>query len=368
MYVWFNKLPDQARGAVYAAIIISFSSFVTVLLTFIVKDYLIPIWLENRKRKKENSNAFLKYETPLLQALISLNYRLEEIFTDRSFFLLPEAPPTEFYKYKFISTLYRLAAVIGWIRAIQMETINLVAPSKNRYRRIDDAIQGFCKSLADGQHIEVALVKNLCKTWDISILKIEAGVLRELGSEIDNLIQQYNFDNKQETATDLIVNEQRRLLQNIKEKIADRLNIDKAIDTGNTFDIAMKEISIKQALIYRDWQQAIGDLMIEKIEKSIRSYDVIGFNKFESLCYNGSIEEKKWIKRIECLFSGIDIVTTIEQFDSRIEQLKQIKKAAGELAKAFSLENTNKSIFKISFSLSKNFPFVQRIETRQGFK
>ena len=46
---------------------------------------------------------------------------------------------------------------------------------------------------------------------------------------------------------------------------------------------ALRCISVKQAWIYRDWQQAIGNLMIREIEGAVRRFDIIGYGDFEAL-------------------------------------------------------------------------------------
>ena len=40
---------------------------------------------------------------------------------------------------------------------------------------------------------------------------------------------------------------------------------------------------MRQAWIYRDWQQAIGDVMIRDIKGPVRRFDIIGYGEFEAL-------------------------------------------------------------------------------------
>ena len=53
---------------------------------------------------------------------VNLLWRLDEIlFKQRGQYLSENAPPTPFNQYKLISTCYRIAAILGWIRAIRLE-------------------------------------------------------------------------------------------------------------------------------------------------------------------------------------------------------------------------------------------------------
>jgi len=335
------NIPDQAIGSVYAAWIVAIASFVTVILTFIVKDYWIPIWLEKNKTARDNKRFFLKYKTPLLEATDALSYRLGEIFSNRSFFLLKDAPQTEFYKYKYISTIYRLCSVIGWIRAVKLESINIVMPTIELNRTLEDSINEFNKSLADGQHIELAVIKNVCNTWDLDISKLSEKQLKDLGCELDDIMQEFFYNYKKELASDLEIVVQQELMLRIRGKIYLAIGMDKSDSNLPNLSLVIKEVSIKQALIYRDWQQAIGDLMIKKSEATLRMYDVIGFKEFENIYTNGSEEQKLWIKRIERLFAGVDIKIIEEKFDSRISQLKNINLSAINLKRALAKVENN---------------------------
>jgi hypothetical protein len=331
MFDWIKDLPKESRGSVYAAMIVSIVSLVTVVATFFIKDYFIPVLLENRKKQTANKDAFTRYKTPLLRAARSLSLRILEIFRGRSYFLLQDAPATEFYRYKYISTIYRLCALLGWIRAIQLETINIVVTKRSDFAKMEAAQETIVKSLADGQHIEEQIVRNLCAGWNIDLTTIESGTMRRVGFDIDNLIQEFGYLYKKAKITELDEIHQRVLLNKITSIIQNRFQTSNPIDIDIQFADSIREVSVQQGLLYRDWQVAIGDLMIEKIDKSIRSYDIISFRKFEEMCENGNAEEKKWIKRAERLFSGIDITVVEDRFDTRVSQLKKVQEATASL-------------------------------------
>jgi len=87
------------------------------------------LYLFNRKRKQDledrqyqerraNQDVMWHYAAPLFRAVESLVYRLKEIVEERpAVYLLVDYPQTAHSDYKKTSTLYRLAALLGWIRA-----------------------------------------------------------------------------------------------------------------------------------------------------------------------------------------------------------------------------------------------------------
>ncbi len=73
----------------------------------------------------------------------SLAWRLREILSFNGAFLLPEAPMNGFFKYKFDSTVYRLCALLGWIRAAQKEQSYLEGFGDTKSKKVREAINTF---------------------------------------------------------------------------------------------------------------------------------------------------------------------------------------------------------------------------------
>ena len=82
-------------------------------------------------------------------------------------YLLPDAPMNGFFKYKFDSTVYRLCAVIGWIRAAQKEHSYLEGFDSAKNSDIREAVSEFQKVLADGSHVEVSIFEELSKLYGL---------------------------------------------------------------------------------------------------------------------------------------------------------------------------------------------------------
>jgi len=90
-------------------------------ITILIKDYWLDIIKENRSAKQTKDKTFKLYANPIIRASESLCWRLKEIFEQRGAFLLERNPRNIFFEYKYISTVYRLSVLIGWIRAVYRE-------------------------------------------------------------------------------------------------------------------------------------------------------------------------------------------------------------------------------------------------------
>lgn len=109
-----------------------------------------------------------------------------------------------------------------------------------------------------------------------------------------------------------------------------------------------KELSRTLVLIYRDWQAAIGDLVLKRNEKESRKFEVVGYKEFEQLYLSESSEHKKWLERASRLFKNLD-VTVEERFDGRTRQLKDLYKTVYEILLALSkISTSNVDLAKIS--------------------
>jgi hypothetical protein len=102
------------------------------------------------------------YADPLYEAARSLSFRLDEIVQVRNpGYLLSSTPATAFIDYKRLSTSYRLAALLGWIRAFRRERSYLDAQGHAEGEETQVAISRIEAALADGQHVEDARLRDL---------------------------------------------------------------------------------------------------------------------------------------------------------------------------------------------------------------
>jgi hypothetical protein len=125
--------------AVAAAVITSVFTIGGIAL----KDYAFKVLEERRSTRKTESAIYQWYSLPLLISSVSLLNRLYEILYQphRPVYLLgrglstPTSPGGVYRAYKKLSTVYRLAAVLGWVRACRREFSYLrVADGRKRRR------------------------------------------------------------------------------------------------------------------------------------------------------------------------------------------------------------------------------------------
>jgi len=75
-------------------------------------------------------------------------------------------------------------------------------------------------------------------------------------------------------------------------------------------------MSYREALIYRDWQDAIGDAMPDKNPDSGRRFGIVGYEKFEEILKGESL----WMEVFRESVNDIDF-ESIDQNDFRAKQL-----------------------------------------------
>lgn len=331
LILWYS----HQEPAVKAALILGAVSMVTVCLGFIVKDYLIPIWLERRKNQVEKQNAFRNYRLPLINSATSFKQRLDELFRTRSHILWKDAPENDFYNYKIISTNYRLCSLLGWIYAFRLEESYLKVPSKKLHGAITTQLEAFRGSLADGQKVEMDVAKRMLSAFGIDSSDLQEGNLEKFSVEIDRLVQRAITPNKCHVVSECSVEEQQKFLEGLSELTSQLLTKKISVEdlrAANVIELS----SIRLGLIYRDWQQAIGDLMVKRNEKgSGRGYDIISYLEFEDIVYGDESSKQKWLTRSMRLFQDLD-VSKDNNSDNRVEQLRRVKDALEKLIDALT--------------------------------
>lgn len=305
-----------------------------------LENRILESFKEKLEEKKEFYDVYRVYADPLKEASISLKYRLEEILNKehRAIFLLASAPKTPYNKYKFISTIYRLASVLGWIRAYKRERSYLDPLDRKISGSFEKSVNNLQSKLADGAEIEIARVVELINIWvKGNKEQLSPAVLSRMAISIENAVDRAlgQGDSLRISATELNDNEKFELCLSCRRVIEDLLNT--KIPDG-VFDSRINEaveiLGIKEAWIFRDWQQAIGDFMIKDINGASRRFDVIGFREFichyDDLVLNSKNSDKQWIDCIEALFLDLDVSKT-SIFDARREQLSEVLKAIDDL-------------------------------------
>ncbi len=330
------------------AIIISSIISALIALTVMIGNNIFIRRNENKREIKQKKNTFKLYAHPIIRASEQLAWRLKEILEFKGAFLLPNAVKNDYYQYKIDSTIYRLCALLGWVQAAKREFSYFNTPDSKEHTRIQNAIGTFRKALADGAHIEISILDYLTKLFNLNISGLSEIDKTYLGAELEVIVFKYISSNVKADVINLGEDKQLELLTEILDTISTKANQSKVnpeVKKENRVT-AINEIARKFCWIYRDWQHAIGDLMLTKLDGTARRYDVIGYGKFEEMLKDGNEIEKKWIKKISRLFENLD-VSIDDRFDARVSQMKFLFASLLNLINVFdSIDTGQRTITK----------------------
>jgi hypothetical protein len=305
---------------------------ITGLVVAVVTSFIIPFVQQRQEKIEEKRSIYEKYAQPLAADAVNLLWRLDEIlFKQRGQYLQEDAPSTPFNEYKLISTCYRIAAVLGWIRAIKMEQSYLLFGEEPSVEDLRRAVVSLESALADAPHVEVSIIQNLAELWGIKLPTEPERVGRiaaQIVAEMQHFLSEYELTHYRDLLN-IDLAEQLRVVGRITATMSRMAGVPALPETvaKHTCAQALAIIALKQSWIYRDWQQAIGDMMVRPIEGAPRRYDIIGYGCFETL-YRAPAS--LWIRRLQELLVGIDVAQG-QPSDFRLDQLRRVGRAVASL-------------------------------------
>lgn len=321
-------------GTILGALIVLLTSIGAGLAT-IVRDA--------NERIRTSRKVHEKYSDPLAASASALMWRLQELVKEggRDYYLQSGSTRTSFEMYKATSTLYRLAVSLAWIRGLRREIFFLRA-DKRRLRKnqiaLETAINQLVDALADGDHMET---QRVIATAAYLRIDIPDDQLEQLGATVDFELDRFVHARGKLRIRDLNEREQREAVRLTVSRIGGK---DAVAQLDDELRDLRKVIDAREAWIYRDWQAAIGDLLLSEASTGPRTYDVIGYREFEHICENGSEEQKKWLRRLNTLLDNLDMSTPPDQ-DARVDVLKAAYRACGAIIIAISeLQNERSPI------------------------
>lgn len=314
----------------WAAAIGAFSA----LFASFVKDRFDRL-REQRTRRQSESDVYRQYLAPLCEACERIVWRACEIFVDRRHaFLKTATQPLDFNAYKRVSTLYRVAALIGWIRGMTLELRALPRGKAAFAPPIARQIAAFQSALADGPDVELDRLDRLATLWSFDLSRLDAGRKAALATR---------FEVEAHAATEGRLKSDPARLRGLpspdKLAICRRLADWLARETGSkapgdgvlgeTAERAVSGLSYREALLYRDWQDALGDAMIERDPDSLRRFRIVGYAKFTELLRS----DAPWFAVLARSIDDIDFDET-DPSDFRARQLRALSDAAASILTA----------------------------------
>lgn len=301
---------------------------IAALITPIVKDLVIRRSNDRRAKTNAQREVFRNYAAPLIASCEALLWRLGEIFLEgRHQFLKTATLPLVYNEYKRQSTLYRISGVLGWIRAMHLELSALPRGESQFLSPISDAIDNVRHVLADGPTVELHRLRQVCTVWGFDLRTLTGNHEGQLATRFE--IELYNIAGDElkhdsNLMKQLPFDEKLRICRTLADFLSGELRIAK-IDgpvIAETVNRAIQALSFREALIYRDWQDAIGDAVLLRDEDSARRYKLLGYQQFVEVLNNGTL----WMDVFRGSIDDIDF-DAVDRNDSRVAQLRAL--AAG---------------------------------------
>jgi hypothetical protein len=335
----------QASNAQYPTKIIVFTSLFTAAATIagiVLKDLIFKILEERRAERRAELAVYERYSKPLAASAVGLLHRLHEMLLQehRPVFLrgvgIPKATGqgSSYRAYKKLSTVYRLAAVLGLIRACRREFSYLRLADRNESNAIHDAINKFENAFADGSWVERQRVMRLCEILRLPSEPFEASteLLESAGVRVDNLIYDSLEAGGVTDLPALTEVQKRSLCADIAGSLATDLNTNPVSPAvmESQWKEAYEVIGMREAWVYRDWQTAIGDMMLRSSEGETRKFEVIGYGEFEQMHASGGDHQQTCIARLCEVLDDVNLEIE-DRFDARPRQLRTMAVANANL-------------------------------------
>lgn len=334
---WINGLQAH-QAALLGAIIAAIVGAIASILTGLARDFAAKAWFDRRDAQKSADGVFRRYAEPLASAMTSLYWRLKEILghDGRASFLTSLEPRTEFDQYKLRSTYYRLGAALGWLRALRRELSFLRSYGEQRLNAIDTALTVFEKSLADGHHVELQRLRGLMTLWGLQPIPDDHAELR-VAVAVEQCVKHALQVAPVAAATELDCEAQAELCFDVAGIITSMANFPDVpiVILDETRSRAVRQIAIREAWLYRDWQAAIGDTLIRETKIGNRNFEVIGYGEFEDMLLGPSKAQFRSLFRIAMLFEKVDLERD-HLFDARPATIRNLFEATTRMIVALA--------------------------------
>lgn len=313
---------------ILAALIGAGAAIAVMLLRDGLFAWIKTLWL----RKQSDAEIYRRYLGPLAEACAKIVWRSKEIFLEhRHAFLNTATLPCDYNEYKRTSTLYRIASLLGWIRGMDIELSSLAAHNPGYTPPIAAQIAAFRDALADGPVVERARLVQICDAWALDTTSMDEIGLARLAIRFE--VKSHGAFGDEgaalRDAATLERDKKLRALRSLADFLAGELGRPALEDTTleATLDDAAACLVYREALIYREWQDAIGDAMIERDKDSPRRFRIIGFAEFSQLIASS---EHPWMKVFAGSLDDIDFEQPNSQ-DFRAHQLRNVANAAAAM-------------------------------------
>lgn len=122
-------------------------------------------------------------------------------------------------------------------------------------------------------------------------------------------------------------------------------------------------VAIREAWVYKDWQDAIGDMMLRRVEGEDRRFEVLGYSDFEQLCRSGDEMQKLRVSHLTDIFDAVDL-SIEDRFDARPRQLRSLSLATARLVRALHSAQGSQTIVS-KYVLNTADTIIESLEEEQ---
>lgn len=299
----------------------------------LVGRWLIVIVTERRRERHDSLAVCRSYADPISRAAARLFWRLREMtVADRAASYFSE-PRTNFEEYKYNSTLYRICETVGWLRAYRLE-LNYFPIDARELKSVTGAIESFESALSEGAHVELERARRVCKALGISDL--DEGELKTKALDAERALKHALQLEGVELATDL----RGRRRRDLCKEVASTLSYESEL-SDEQCESVVSALAIREAWLYRDYQDGLGDLMLRPVSRGSRRFDVIGFAEFERFLRTKDADQKIWVSRVQGLVDELDVGGG-GQSDARTEMFRMTLTATGGLLETLAELNSDR--------------------------
>jgi hypothetical protein len=215
-------------------------------------------------------------------------------------------------------------------------TFLLQDQGKGRLTSIEEAISTFESALADGHHVELQRLDGLIKIWGLPEIGDNQTRLR-VAVNVEQCVKRSVQNARVAYATDIPFHLQLSLCEEVAGLVCSSAKFTAVSPEilQETCSHSIRQIAIREAWLYRDWQAAIGDLMIKEATVGNRRFEVLGFGDFESMILDPTEDQFRALCRVAMLFDQVD-VDREDPFDARPEALRKLYGATATMVKVMS--------------------------------
>jgi hypothetical protein len=227
--------------------------------------------------------------------------------------------------------MYRLAALLCWMTALRRELSLSNAQHDRSIGPMRDALYIVESALAEGGHIERDRAARLGELWGVAGVSME-----EAGQDIDRVVDRYRHDCRVASVADLDERDRSRLVVKVADELQKRSD-DKSVGlevVAATTDEAIAILSTREAWIYRDLQDAIGDWMLRQSGTGVRRFEVMSYREFAETEREPTDRDSVWLTVLTSVIEDLELASD-PRHDARIAQLRQVFEALANLIAQF---------------------------------